>query len=321
LKVDYKKVSIIIPIFNAEMYLFNCLESVKFQNYSNFEVILIDDGSVDSSKKIIDKFLNDNKFRYYYQKNAGVSAARNYGLSLSKGEYIVFLDADDLIGPTFLEDCIRNISDVDIVFTGYNKFDSNHSENIMCHNLGKQNIDTALTAVIKDISIFSFPWGRMYKKSIIDLNNLTFNSEIHFGEDLIFNVEYLNNAESSFFINSYQYFYRENGNSISGALNSKSKLDKVITNLDALEKTISLLEKRELKIFLANRYLIEGSSFYRKSKNFKYTPNERLRLKKKIRDMKARSFKEWGARLTLKQKLKFYVNLNYKNILKIRKIE
>ena len=308
-------------MFNAESFIYQCLESIVRQSYNKFEVLIIDDGSKDLSKDIAQKFLQDNRFTYYYKENAGVSAARNYGLSLSKGEYIVFLDADDLIGPTFLEDCIRNISDVDIVFTGYNKFDSRHSENIVSHNHGKQDIDTALTAVIKDISIFSFPWGRMYKKSIIDLNNLTFNSEIHFGEDLIFNVEYLKNAESSFFINSYQYFYRENGNSISGTLNSKSKLDKIITNLDALERTISLIEKRELKIFLANRYLIEGSSFYRKSKNFNYTPNERLKLKKKIENMEIRSFKEWGNQLTLKQKLQYFVNLNYKNILKIRRIE
>ncbi len=93
-------VSVIIPIYNAEKYLDECLSSVAGQTYSNFECVMIDDGSKDSSAEIAKSYAaRDGRFKYFYQDNAGVSAARNYGIDVCKGEYIVFVDSDDVISP------------------------------------------------------------------------------------------------------------------------------------------------------------------------------------------------------------------------------
>lgn len=102
-----RQLSIIIPTFNQEAYLSQTLLSVKKQNYNNWECIIVDDGSTDSTKKIVEKFITeDSRFTYYYQQNQGPSAARNYGISKSNGEYILPLDSDDLISANYIKDAI-----------------------------------------------------------------------------------------------------------------------------------------------------------------------------------------------------------------------
>lgn len=105
-------VSIIVPIYNSEKYLEQCLNSVLRQTYTNYEVILIDDGSTDDSRRIYNRFIEfDNRFVSYYQKNQGVSAARNHGLDVAEGEIIIFLDSDDVLFPTFLEYIVHPFMD------------------------------------------------------------------------------------------------------------------------------------------------------------------------------------------------------------------
>ena len=103
-------VSIIIPIYNTEKYLEKCLESIRIQTYSDIEVIMIDDGSTDKSKNIANHYTKkDNRFKLYSQPNAGVSVARNVGLDKSRGEYILFVDADDWIESKTVEKLINNM--------------------------------------------------------------------------------------------------------------------------------------------------------------------------------------------------------------------
>lgn len=94
------KYSIIVPVFNSELYLDACLESISNQKLQNYEVLLVDDGSTDKTKNICKKYLS-NKFKYFYQKNQGVSAARNFGLSVAQGKFIIFVDSDDTLKPDF----------------------------------------------------------------------------------------------------------------------------------------------------------------------------------------------------------------------------
>lgn len=98
------KFSVIIPVYNAEQTLERCLRSVQIQNFSDFEAIIVDDGSADQSAAIVRKYAEtDHRFRYVYQKNQGVSAARNYGISKAVGEFIVFLDSDDQYKQDYLQ--------------------------------------------------------------------------------------------------------------------------------------------------------------------------------------------------------------------------
>ena len=117
-----KKISIIVPIFNIEKYLSRCLDSILEQTYKNLEVILVDDGSVDNSGMIADKYARkDQRIKVIHQVNQGVSAARNTGIDLATGDYIGFVDGDDYIEPDMYEILMRIIEEqqVDIAHCGY----------------------------------------------------------------------------------------------------------------------------------------------------------------------------------------------------------
>lgn len=102
------KISIIIPVYNVEKYIIKCLKSVKRQSFDNFECLIIDDGSKDNSIELAEKYIkDDNRFKIYHKENGGLSDARNYGINLSKGEYLFFLDSDDYIADTLLADAYQ----------------------------------------------------------------------------------------------------------------------------------------------------------------------------------------------------------------------
>ncbi|MCU7835974.1 MAG: glycosyltransferase [gamma proteobacterium symbiont of Taylorina sp.] len=133
LQVSDIKLSIIIPCHNQEKYIARTLDSVVKQNFLNWECVIIDDGSNDHSKNIIKDYVNkDKRVKYYYQVNKGVSSARNYGINLSSGEYLLFLDADDIISQFMCEKFIQLLEqkpNIDIVYGGYDTIDEfdNHS--------------------------------------------------------------------------------------------------------------------------------------------------------------------------------------------------
>ena len=117
--MDKVKISIIIPVYNAEEYLDRCLHSVLDQDFTSFEVILVDDGSSDASPLICDRYSStDPRFITLHQSNKGVSAARNSGLNMAQGEYVMFLDSDDVLLPDALEKMVDGLKDEDVVVGG-----------------------------------------------------------------------------------------------------------------------------------------------------------------------------------------------------------
>jgi glycosyltransferase involved in cell wall biosynthesis len=130
-------VSVIIPTYNCEKYIVEAIQSVLKQTYTNFEIIVIDDGSTDKTKEVLKQF--DNKITYIYQRNSGSSKSRNIGISKAKGEYIAFLDADDRWKPFKLElqiKILEKLQEVDMVFTNYSVIDENGS---LINNSGIEN--------------------------------------------------------------------------------------------------------------------------------------------------------------------------------------
>lgn len=129
-------ISVIIPIYNVANYLSKCLKSLETQHYANVEILMIDDGSQDDSSRICKQFANrDTRFRYVYQNNHGVSYARNNGIKHAKGEYIVFVDADDYVEKSYFVELFNGIKQFDFVLCGYNLTDSAnniiHSNRVM----------------------------------------------------------------------------------------------------------------------------------------------------------------------------------------------
>jgi|TARA_B110000208_G_scaffold84118_1_gene106712 glycosyltransferase involved in cell wall biosynthesis len=220
------RIAIIIPVFNAERYLYRCLESILSQSYKCFEVLIIDDGSTDSSKEIYQKFVNfDNRFKSFHQTNQGPSSARNLGIEKSNSEYIVFVDSDDFVDINYLVNFLRkdDFSNSDLVCCGYYEL-SKLSSNPIAINDFKENKECGIT--INEIVPIIFTgtagvlWAKLFKSDIIKSNNLKLQPDIKMSEDLIFVLEYVFHTKGIYIINKNGYYYnRLNERSISSTQN------------------------------------------------------------------------------------------------------
>ena len=227
-------ISIVIPIYNAEKYLEQCLNSIKNQTYKNFEVILVNDGSIDNSESICKAFVeSDTRFRYYLKANGGVSSARNLGLDSVKGDFITFIDSDDWIAENHLELLINSIkkTNSDIVVSCYKEFDNNidtyytivytkQEKNLL--NFEKMNRDDFLIIFPKLMSInvcFNNAVAKLFRKELV--NNLRFDTSIKYGEDLDFYFSLYLNVESISYVDELTYVYRIHGDSTTSNFNQE----------------------------------------------------------------------------------------------------
>lgn len=191
------KISIIIPVYNAERYLRQCLDSILAQTYPDWECILVDDGSKDSSGDICDEYTQkDSRFKVYHKENGGVSSARNCGLDNARGEWIGWVDSDDYVEPEFLQNFMELPQDVDMLQQGFhatNWHDGKGNREIYTKCRYCKDRKELLPSIIQILRIGQFPylWCKLFKKSIIETNELRFNTSISFQEDYLFIVDYL----------------------------------------------------------------------------------------------------------------------------------
>jgi glycosyltransferase involved in cell wall biosynthesis len=192
------KISIILPCYNVENYLARSIESALAQSYSDFELLVIIDGSPDNSKSIAENFIKiDNRIQVFEKENGGLSDARNYGLERAKGEFIYFMDSDDWIEPNLLEDNLKIIEDenLDLVIFGYIQDDENtEGEVIRSTNVlpkvtkyvkGEKNI----TIDTHHLGLLGYAWNKIYRKSFLEKNNLKFEKGTSLVEDILFNSQ------------------------------------------------------------------------------------------------------------------------------------
>ena len=213
------KVSVIIPAYNCERFIGKCIESVCNQTYQNIEILIINDGSKDNTKNIINSFVNkDYRIVYIEQKNSGPSTARNTGLDNANGEYVIFVDSDDTISENYVEYLLNSIliEKCDLVCCGYIDISTygqlKYSDFIDNSNCVKK--ESVLTNVCKGTG--GVLWGKIFKKDIIDLHNIRMNKDIYMCEDLIFVLQYVSHCKSFKYLNEFLYHYnRLNTNSIS----------------------------------------------------------------------------------------------------------
>lgn len=209
-------ISVIVTIYNVEKYLDKCIQSILEQTYSEFELLLVDDGSFDGSCDIAQKYVNqDKRVKYFYQNNQGVSAARNYGLSLSTGEYICFFDSDDYIEKSMLEimhNQISNDSNCQLVVCGINEHLKNGTNNFVLPEYSGYVLVSDLPLKYPHLlktSLINSCANKIYKRDLI--NHLQ-NQEQFLGEDLLFNLDYIKNIQGIYFLNQplYNYVIHEN---------------------------------------------------------------------------------------------------------------
>ena len=202
------KISVIVPVYNAEISLGRCVDSILHQTFKDFELILVDDGSKDSSGLICDSYLSDSRVRVIHKPNGGVSSARNIALETARGEYIAFCDADDEVLLTWLEDFICGIGGGDLCLQGFTTVDANDKN--QCPRIPKSHIWNNIPeflGYIMEIALFGFSPTKLFKGSIIRKHNLRFDETIRFREDDLFVSDYLKYASMCVSIAKSNYIY------------------------------------------------------------------------------------------------------------------
>lgn len=208
-----KLVSIIVPIYNAEHYLVQCLDSIINQTYRNLEIILIDDGSIDNSLSICNLYASiDERIIVVHKENGGVSSARNHGIIKSKGYYILFVDSDDTIERTYVEDLVIVNEDdsYDLIICGFKEVYT--YKNLSRINLISENLSGNIKDDYYKLNDFcKSPYVKLYKAEIIRNKNILFPLTIRIGEDQVFNHLYLHYVTKYNFVNKslYNYYIRE----------------------------------------------------------------------------------------------------------------
>ena len=227
------KVSIIVPVYNVENYLSKCLDSIISQTFSNWECILIDDGSLDNSGAICDKYLDkDDRFRVIHQKNSGVSVARNVGLDNAKGEWISFVDRDDWISKDMVSSLYEYAikQDADVVVSGDIRTDGLRKQEEYCPKLGWMSMP-------RDYDVhWQGPCAKLFKKTLLYKNNIKFPLNISIAEDLFFTFCIFIKTKKIFGVNKAYYYYYQNPNSVMHSLTTKKIFDekKVLDEIEIL---------------------------------------------------------------------------------------
>ncbi len=212
------QISVIIPVYNSEQYLHTCVESILNQTFRDFELILVNDGSTDASGSICDEFAKkDSRVIVLHKSNEGVSAARNDGIEVARGEYITFVDSDDAIKPSFFEDACRKIDKADLYISGLEMVTCKDDVPIRSTSFGIQKSKSfCVAALLETVNVeyplicISSPCCKLYKKNVIDLYKIRFDKTLSLGEDTSFNLDYLSRVESVYFdeCSYYTYFIR-----------------------------------------------------------------------------------------------------------------
>lgn len=213
-------ISIIIPVYNMEKYLNNCLDSVINQSYSNLEILLIDDGSTDRSSKICKEYSKkDNRIKYYKKKNGGLSSARNYGINKCTGKYIGFIDSDDIIHKDMFKILYNNIikSNADMSICEVTRFNKEPNYYITDNYQIYNNIDV-LKIILEDRKIFNFAVNKLYKKELIKDIKFPLNKV---QEDVGTIYKFIINTKKIVYTESRLYGYYTRNDSLSNFLTKK----------------------------------------------------------------------------------------------------
>ena len=275
------KLSIIIPVYNAEQYIKPCLDSIlqnSKESLSKTEIIVINDGSTDKTLKILESYNQHKNIKIHTIKNQGVSAARNLGISLAKGEWVTFIDADDTVNSNFSK-VVSLVEDSKSSFIIFSNYDIKTTD---------KKILT--TQTLQSSMYLSGPWSKIYNRQFLIKHKILFEKDILMGEDMLFNLEVIQNSDA---IESYKmgfYNYRQNNNSATRRFNQKiiesdknfyKKLEKILIKPHVpQEEMIQLIQNEKSRAILSlltrisySKNIDEAKSFYKKIDVDYYDPH------------------------------------------------
>ena len=220
-------VSVIVPVYNAEAFLQECLESILLSTYKKLEIIVVDDGSTDRSPQICDEYAQtDSRIQVIHQKNQGLIAARNVGLLMAHGAYVGFVDADDVVSPIFFEEMVYAIEfeDAQIVTCQYctnleNLGTSCSRKYQYANNFADKLAVLTIAPSMREITWTGpYVWNKLYRRSAIQYK---FNNECLMCEDLRFNWDYIQNPGKMLIMQDRLYMYRQTEQSILATYSKK----------------------------------------------------------------------------------------------------
>ena len=237
-------ISIVVPAYNVEKYIKACLDSIIIQTYSNFEVIVINDGSTDQTEKMLNEYESNPKIRIFSQENGGLSAARNRGLKFANGELVCFIDSDDSVKSDYLEKLATPFFEdlnVDITVCGYQEKIEKSEIN---HVLKSQKItgyQATKDLLIKQQDFDVLAWNKLYRKKLFSNNHIEYPAgQIH--EDNLTTYKLFSHAQKVVYISDVLYIYQRTHSEITKNLYSK-------------EKTLKRLQVKEQMAIEAGQYL------------------------------------------------------------------
>lgn len=289
-----KLVSIIVAIYNVEKYLKNCLDSIIYQSYKKIEIILVDDGSTDACGLICDEYaLKDSRIKVIHKQNQGLGMARNSGLDVATGEYVLFVDSDDWLDKSMvqimLDAATENSSD--FVVCGFNQVNNSKDseKKIKCTDqinlIQEPNIKEKVLYPIlgarceerNDIEREMCVWTNLYKMSLLKENNIRFVSEREYlSEDLFFNINYIMTCASAVLLPECLYNYRFNSSSLTNAY----RPNRFVLLKRLYEKECDLLKKygiyEEVKVRIQRTFIMKTRNAIRIIVNSK---NEMFRVR------------------------------------------
>ena len=314
-----EKVSIIVPIYNAEKYLEECIASITNQTYKNLQIILVNDGSKDKSWELCKKLKNsDSRIVIATQSNAGVSVARNKGLDLADGKWIMFVDPDDVLSKTIVEDLLTQVSaEIDIVACGCYGFDGSYRKKdsfFKGNRIFKANKDDLYLQLMDAshgqgndfVTAIGVPWGKIYRHNFIKKYNLRFDPKLRRMQDNIFNMYAFYYAREIFYLDKPLYFYRLDHITDYNKRHQKDMLKIFKPVVDARTTAISTLglnkDPQIYKFYLqetagfffgiVNSLILTNKRFEKEVKQLKNNTNFNILFKnqniKKIKDKKMR---------------------------------
>ncbi len=251
------KVSIIVPVYKAEKYLHRCVDSILAQTFTDFELLLVDDGSPDRSGDICDQYAAaDPRVRVFHKPNGGVGSARNLGLDNTCGEWITFVDADDFCETTYLENfspygSIEN----ELIIQGYKTF---VNDNILAGKNFEQklyNKGSIVEGLIEnDLLTFGAPYCKLFKKKIIQKYNIEFSTKYSYGEDTYFFFDYLTHVHHMSMVDGCGYLYQCN-NSESLSMKNHDFNDLLLFADESLNLLRLIDDDKKLEIAYSRSYV------------------------------------------------------------------
>lgn len=267
------KISVIVPIYNTEKYLHRCVDSILNQTFRDFELILVDDGSTDSSSEICEEYAkNDGRVKVIHKENGGSVIARKEGLNESAGEYIIFIDSDDYISNNMLEVLLEgtNNGKYDLVLCNYKEI-NNYKEIIRNNKECKSNTEYIINIIEGNIG--AYLWNKLIKRDLF-AKHVKFNEGYDMWEDMQISIQLFFYAKSIKILKTESlYFYNCTNNASITSTKGRKKIDSMVSNLIFIENFLennsiaptSILENRKIYCKLLMIKNVIGAAYWRKT--------------------------------------------------------